>query len=155
MARISDEGWSCVTSRFTVLEMLDFEQEEEYVSMLRDQGLLLSQVRGLLGDRSQVGKGLHKRQFDSIYDQLHDGLKTRYPFLQFVHPLRGDFWDKAEEFCAGTSIGAANAIHLAALIMECDIVVTRDNDFRQIADDYIVAILPEAIESALARLNSY
>jgi len=35
----------------------------------------------------------------------------------------------------------------------CNILVTRDKDFRAIADDFIIAILPEEIDMALGKLK--
>ena len=55
-----------------------------------------------------------------------------------------------------TNIGATDAIHLAAIKeIECNILVTRDNDFRQIADEFILPILPEQINSTLRKLKNH
>lgn len=154
MKRIKTENWLCSTSRFTVLEILDVEQEEKFIENLRGQGLLLSKIRGLLGNRRQSAWGLKKRDLDEIYTKLHEVLSTEFPFITFEHPLVAEFWDKAEDYCSATNIGATDAIHLAsAVIIGCDILVTRDKDFRRIADDYILSILPEQIEGALRQLR--
>lgn len=155
MQRIKTENWLCSTSRFTVLEILDVEQEEKFIENLRAQGLLLSKIRGLLGNRRQNMWGLKKRELDEIYIKLYEVLSTEFPFITFEHPLVAELWDKAEDYCSATNIGATDAIHLAsAVIIGCDILVTRDNDFCRIADDYILSILPEQIEGALKILNT-
>lgn len=152
--RIEAEDWQCATSRYTVLELLDMEQEERFIENLRLDGLLLSQSRGLLGNRRQPKWGLQQRELDAIYIQLHDVLTTRYSFITFEHPHLPEFWDKAEEFCSATNIGAADAIHLASAIgMGCNVLVTRDKDFRRIADNYILSILPEELEKGLSKLR--
>lgn len=130
------------------------EQEEKFIENLRADGLLLSQIRGLLGNRRQTKCGLQRRELDAIYIRLHDVLTTRYSFITFEHPRLPEFWETAEEFCSATNIGTSDAIHLASAIgMGCNILATRDKDFRRIADDYIVAILPEEVEKGLSKLR--
>ena len=81
-------------------------------------------------------------------------MSQEYSFIKFEHPIDEKIWNKADDFCASTNIGATDAIHLAsAITMRCAILVTRDQDFRNIADDYILAILPEDIDKALTKLK--
>lgn len=154
MKRIEAENWICSTSRFTVLEILDVEQEEKFIENLRSEGMLLSRIRGVLGNRRQLERGLKRRELDEIYIELHDVLNDEFPFITFEHPLTEELWDKAEGYCAVTNIGATDAIHLAAAKeIGCNILVTRDNDFKRIADDFILSILPEELDSALGKLK--
>jgi len=154
MKLIESQNWLCSTSRFTVLEILDTEQEERFIENLRNDGWLLSRIRSVLGNKRQSAWGLKRRELDDIYIKLHDVLTNEFPFITFEHPLTEELWDKAEEYCSVTNIGATDAIHLAAAKeIGCNILVTRDNDFRRIADDFIVSILPEQIDHALAMMN--
>jgi len=154
MKRIETEHWQCSTSRFTALEILDVEQEEKFIENLRTEGFLLSKIRGYLGSRRQLEWGLKSRELNEIYVTLHDVLSSEFAFIEFEHPLTEELWDKAEGYCAITNIGAMDAIHLAAALeIGCNILVTRDSDFKRIADDYILSILPEQIDRALKELK--
>lgn len=156
LKRIEAEHWQCSTSRFTALEILDTEQEEKFIENLRDNGMLLSRIRGFLGNRRQLDRGLKRRELNQIYTKLYDELSENLAFITFEHPLTEELWNKAEEYCAVTNIGATDAIHLAAAKeIGCNILVTRDNDFRQIADEFILSILPEQINSALRKLKNH
>lgn len=154
MERIKAERWKCSTSRFTILEMLDIEHEQRFIDNLLIEGYLLSRVRDLLGVRRQFRWGLKTRELDEIYTKLHDELENKYDFVNFEHPTRAEAWNRADDYCATTNVSATDAIHLAlAVEIGCNILVTRDKDFRSIADDFILAILPEDIDKALAKLN--
>ena len=152
MKRIETEQWQCSTSHFTILEILDAEQEEQFIENRRAEGLLLSRIVRLLGDRRRGKYALKRNELDAIYVSLHDILTTKYSFITFERPL-ASFWDDAERFCAATNIGATDSIHLATAIgTRCDILVTRDKDFQRIANDYILAIFPENIDKVLLEL---
>lgn len=155
MKRIKSEGWLCATSRFAVLEMLDAKQEERFMNNLLDQGFTLSQVVRRLGGRRRGKLALRRKELDAIYIHLHDLLKAEFPFITFEHPHLPELWDRAEEFCAATNIGATDSIHFATAIgVGCNILVTRDPDFRLIADTYIIATHPEDIDKALEQLEA-
>ncbi|MFC2021950.1 type II toxin-antitoxin system VapC family toxin [Chloroflexota bacterium] len=152
---MEQEGWECSTSRFTILELLDIEQEDRYIQNLLNECHRLSRVRDLLGQRRQKNKGLTKRELDEVYEKLHDELRTKCSCVNYEHPINEEIWNMADDFCAATNIGAFDVIHLAsAIILNCDVLVTRDQDFRSIADDYILSIFPENIDSALTILTN-
>jgi len=152
--RITNEHWICSTSRFTILELLDVEQEEKFIENMRTEGYRLSRIRDYLGQRRQKKFGLTSRELTDVYKQLHNVLKSKCACVNFEHPINEVIWDKADDFCSITNIGSTDVIHLAsAITLECDILVTRDQDFRAIADAYIIAIFPEDINIALQKIE--
>ena len=156
--RIKNEGWKCSTSRFTVLEMLEYEQEKAFEDKLVRDGLSRSRLRDYIGRRRQAKWGLNKEELSEVWVSLNIKLANEYDFIDYEHPkgeeLWNEFWDEAEGFCAATNIGVADAIQLAfAKFMGCNILITHDQDFQSIADMYIIADLPEKIDLALAKLH--
>ena len=154
MQRIQTEKWKCITSRLTILEILDMEHEQLFIDNLLADGHLLSKVRDLLGMRRQEKWELKSRELNEIYVKLHDYLTKEFSFVDFKHPLTDSFWNKADDYCSTTNMFFADAMHLALAVESgCNILVTRDQDFRRMADDFILAILPEGIDTALAKLH--
>ncbi len=152
--RIIADGWTCSTSRFTILELLDIEQEEKFIEKRIAEGHRLSRIRDFLGQRRQKRHGLTERELIEVYKNLHNEMKSKCSCVNFEHPINEDVWDKADDFCSTTNIGATDAIHLAsAIVLKCDILVTHDQDFRDIADNYIIAVTPENIEIGLRQIN--
>ena len=147
--RISAQGWPCSTSRFTFLEMLEVKQEDQFMRNRLGEGLTLSQTVRKLGSRRWGQLALRRAALDTIYEELYAAVETKYPFVAFQRP-QSQLWDQAEEYCAATNIGAVDSIHLATAIgVGCNALVTRDSDFRLIADDYISAVFPERLEDTL------
>jgi predicted nucleic acid-binding protein len=152
--RIKAERWLCSTSRFTILELLDIEQEEKFIENKLAEGYRLSRIRDILGQRRQPKHGLTQSELIGIYKQLHYELKAECGCVDFEHPVNELVWEKADDFCSTTNIGSTDVIHLAsAMILKCDILVTRDQDFREIADNYIISVFPENIENGLRQLK--
>jgi len=152
--RIRIEHWKCITSRFTFLEMLDVEHEQRFIENLMAEGYPLSRVRDLLGTRRQKSRGLPKRDLESVIAKLYDAQHTMFSCIEFQWPVAESFWNRVDEYCAATNLAVADAMHLAfAIESEANILVSRDKDFCAIADDFIIAIPPDTIDSALAKLN--
>jgi predicted nucleic acid-binding protein len=138
--RIKNEGWKCSTSRFTVLEMLDFEQEKAFEERLVQDGVQRSRIRDYIGRRRQEKWGLDEISLGKVWQSLNAKLAGEYAFIDYEHSVGGELWDEAEKFCAATNIGAFDAIQLAfAICIGCNILVTHDQDFQPIADKYIIA----------------
>jgi hypothetical protein len=152
--RIEQEHWKCITSRFAFVEMLDIEHEECYINNKLAEGYPLSRIRGLLGNRNQKAQCLPKRDFEAVHAKLYDAQTTILSCVTFQYPTSKSFWDKVDLYCDTTEIAVADAMHLAfAKESGCNILVTRDRDFRITADDVIIAIPPEEIDIALAKMN--
>ena len=78
--------------------------------------------------------------------------KVWYIFIKFNN-IDESFWNKLDLYCDTTEIAVADAMHLAfALESGCNILVSRDKDFRITADDFIIATAPEEIDIALKKL---
>jgi predicted nucleic acid-binding protein len=152
--RIQREHWQCTTSRYTFMEMLDEGHKQRYIDNLLAEGYLLDKVRDLLGVRRQKAHELPLIDLEQVYAKLYDVQNTILSCVRFEYPKTPDYWDKADKYCATTCIDPDDAIHLAmAKESECNILVTRDKDFKAIASDYIIAIEPEEIETALKKLS--
>ena len=156
--RIKSEGWKCSTSRFTVLEMLDYEQEKRFEEKCLHQGIQRSRLRDYIGRRRQEKWGLNEAELSEVWQSLNVKLADEYAFISYEQPaekeLWDELWDEAEKFCAATNIGYTDAIQLAfAVCIGCNILVTHDQDFQPIADRYIIADLPENFDKALEKLK--
>jgi predicted nucleic acid-binding protein len=154
LARAKEEveqgNWLCSTSRWTMLELFDNMQEELFVTSLRIEGNVWSNISRKLHTRRQKEAGLKKPDLDSIWRRLQELITKDYSFIQFKYPKDVAMWDKAEDYCGGTNIGSTDAIHLAsALEIGCNILVTTDQDFLPIANNYIISVLPENIDNGL------
>jgi predicted nucleic acid-binding protein len=150
--RIITEKWECSTSRFTILELLDVKQEEKFIENRLSEGHRLSRVRDFLGQRRQNNLGLTERELVEVYKKLHTELKDKCGCVNFEHPINKKVWDLADDFCSVTNVGSTDVIHLAsAITLKCDILITRDQDFRNIADMYIVSVFPENIDTGLRK----
>ena len=154
--RIRSEGWKCSTSRFTVLEMLDYEQEKSFEEKCVGEGILRSRLRDYMGRRRQDKWGLSEAQLSDVWKSLHAKLANEYAFISYEQPadkeLWDELWDEAEKFCAATNIGYTDAIQLAfAVCIGCNILITHDQDFQPIADKYIIADLPDNLDIALEK----
>jgi predicted nucleic acid-binding protein len=137
-----------------MLELLDTEHEECFITNKQTEGYPLSRIRTMLGTRHQKAHALPKRDLEKILKMFESHNKDTFDYISFKYPVADTFWDKAEDYCNSTEISVEDALHLAlAQESECNILVTRDNDFRILADDYIIATSPEGIDIALAKLN--
>jgi len=150
-------NWLCSSSRWAVMELFDGMQEELYVDNLRLAGNLWSNVSRILHNRRQEQAGLKRPDLDSIWKQVHelttgDGVLA---FVDFKYPLTQAMWDKAEDICAQTNIGATDALHLAsALESGCNILVTTDGDFTRIANHYeIRAVRPSEVDLEIVKMS--
>jgi len=153
LKRIETEHWKCITSRFTFVEMLDIEHEEQYIKNKLADGYPLSRIRSLLGNRNQKAQCLPKRDLAEIHAKLYDAQTSLLACVKFQYPTSGSFWDKIDSYCDTTEIAVADAMHLAfAKESGCNILVTRDKDFRDVADDFIIAIPPQDIDIAITKL---
>ena len=152
MRRIAVGGWRCSTSRFTFLEMLDVKQENRFVQNRLAEGMQPSSIIRRLNERRKGKLALRKRELDTIYEQLREAVENAYPFITFQRPL-AELWNRAEVYCAA-NIGATDAIHLAtATGLACDVLVTRDEDFLVIAQQYMPTAQPEKAVKSLRELG--
>ena len=104
-------------------------------------------------ERRSKKLGLTDRQLKNLSSELRDSMSLITDCVEFLDPHK-KLWDDAEYCCIYTNIGAQDALHLAtALVVGCNILVTRDKHFRRIADDYIIATFPENILAAIRELE--
>ncbi|MFC1916790.1 type II toxin-antitoxin system VapC family toxin [Chloroflexota bacterium] len=152
---VSRGNWLCSTSRWTIIEVLDNIQEERYVEKLRIDGHLLSRIRSLLGNRRQKEAGLKLLELDKVWLTVHDYIDNNCSFISCSHPRTVKMWDKAEDYCGATNIGSTDALHLAsAVLIGCNVLVSNDQDFIAIANEYIFACHPHEVDTTISKLNS-
>jgi len=153
LQKIRDNRWKCSTSSFALLEMYDAEQLEKFVQKLHLKGYNWSQIMSRTRERRSKKLGLTDKQLQNLSSELRDSISSITDCVEFLDPYK-ELWDDAEYFCIYTNIGAQDALHLATAInVECNILVTRDRDFRRIADDYIITTSPENILTAISKLK--
>jgi predicted nucleic acid-binding protein len=134
--------------------MYDAEQLEKFVDKLRLKGYGWAQIIRRTRQRRSKKLGLTNRQLDRVSSELRDSVSLIEDFIEFIYPHKA-LWDDAEKYCYYTNIGATDAIHLAtALEVGYNILVTGDRDFRRIAEDFIIATLPENILLAIRELET-
>lgn len=154
LRKIRERNWKCSTSSFALLEMYDAEQLDKFIEKLHLKGYSWSQIMRRTSERRSKKLGLTDRQLESVSSELRDSISLIEDCIEFVYPHQ-TLWDDAERYCFYTNIGAQDAIHLAtALEAGCNILVTRDKDFLRIADDYIIATLPDNILVAIRELET-
>jgi predicted nucleic acid-binding protein len=155
LERIKNEHWVCTTSRFAFLEVLDTLHEQYFINNLLAEGQPLSQVIRVLGTRNQKAHALPLRDLEKTRSLLANYSQTLFSFISFQIPIDNTFWDKAESLVDKTPISVADAMHLAlAKVSNCNILVTRDKAFCEIANEEIIAVHPASIDEALDKLNN-
>lgn len=151
---VEQGNWLCSTSRWTIIELFDCMQEELFVKNLRIEGNLWSNISRRLHTRRQMEAGLQKPSLNSIWKKLHELITRQYSFIEFKYPKDETMWNIAEDYCGGTNIGSTDSLHLAAAIeIGCNILVTTDQDFIAIANQYIATVPPSGVDLAIAKLN--
>jgi len=154
---VKQGNWLCSTSRWTMLELLDTMQEELFVKNLRIDNMRWSHISRKLHTRRQQAAGLQKTELDSIWNTLRNKITKDYSFIEFKYPKNVAMWDEAEDICGGTNLSPEDSLHLAAAMeIGCNILVTTDQDFIAIANQYVKYIRtvpPSEVDTAIAKLN--
>ena len=120
---IDDKEWICFTSAFAFMEMIDIEQDDEFVRLSRGKGTDYSKICRERYNRTMPLSNLQdaETKFKNFFE--------KYPF---IHPvaMNNKGWDLALHITSSSSIFAPDAIHLAtAWISDCDLLITNDTHF--------------------------
>ena len=120
---IDNNGWACFASMLAFMEMIDNEQDEEYVRAMREDRM----------EYSKICRKRHQRELPpECLKEAEDGIKgffTQYPFILPVS-LNDKGWDLALHIASSSTIFAPDAVHLAAAWTSgCDLLVTNDSYF--------------------------
>jgi predicted nucleic acid-binding protein len=154
MERIESEHWKCITSRFAFLEIIDILHEKYYIDNLLAEGQPLSQVIRVMGNRNQKAHALPSRDLEKTRTLLSSYDQTLFSFISFQFPIDETFWNKVESLVDKTPLSVADAMHLAfAKVSDCNILISRDKAFCEIANEEIIAVHPASIDEALEKLN--
>lgn len=124
LEKARNEGWDCVTSAFTMMELADLEQDTIFFhnTVARKKW----DVDRFLRERKQ--KTLTKSDFDDLENYLTNVL-VRLPFLSYFN-LSGDGWELARESASRSVLSAVDSIHLAtAYSSMSELIVTNDTNF--------------------------
>lgn len=141
-------GWRLSTSQFTIMEVLDAEQDDRFFILEVTKGRTVSSVL-----RDRYKRKLSEAERKSILKKVQDFLEVRYPLIKYFH-LTDEGFNRASGLCANTNISAPDCLHLAtALEAGCDVLVTTDDHFLEEAKDYIKICKPDHIHEALTSLG--
>lgn len=120
---IDDKKWNCFTSAFAFMEMIDIEQEDEFVRFSRGKGTDYSKICRERYSRTMPLSNLQdaETKFKNFFE--------KYPFIRLVS-MNSEGWDLALHITSSSSIFAPDAIHLAtAWMSDCDLLITNDAHF--------------------------
>ena len=146
---IRERAWQAITSPFSILEMIEAKKADRWAEQLLAQGMSFYQVQRRLGERRTGGSRLRTPHLNQVYNELRTKLQPIAEIITFPAPTLS-LMNRAEDISASTNIEATDVFHLAtALEYACDILVTGDTDFVNLARDFIIAVVPERIASGL------
>lgn len=120
---IDKNKWECITSAFAFMEMIDIEQDDEFVKTQHRAGADYSKICRSRYCRNMTLPSLQNAE--STFISFHQ----QYPFIRPAS-LDERGWDLALHITSSSNIFAPDAIHLAtAWIYGCDLLVTNDSSF--------------------------
>ena len=123
ISAIDKNEWKCVASAFAFMEMIDIEQDTEFVKIKHRDGVDYSRI---CRDRYCRDMSLPDLQnAESTFSSFHQ----QYPFIRPAS-LNENGWDLALHITSSSNIFAPDAIHLATAWMHgCDLLITNDAHF--------------------------
>lgn len=149
LERIQENHWPAITSPFSVLEMLEAKKADKWAEKSLAEGMSFFQVLRRLGARRTGRSRLRPRDLAEVYRDLRAKLLPLTGIVTFPEPTPR-LLNRAEDISAATNIEATDIFHLAAALeFGCDILVTADGDFANMARDYLIAVVPESFDRAL------
>jgi len=142
------EKWFISTSPFTLMEILDVEQDDMFFQIKVSEGYTVADVLRIRRQRD-----LSKQQLDRISRRMDDKLRIAYAYIDYWE-LDPKGFDHAVELARTTNISAPDCLHLAtALEAGCDLFVTTDEFLAKEAKEYLHTSLPENVETELRNLG--
>lgn len=142
------DKWFISTSPFTLMEILDVEQDDMFFQIKVSEGHTVADVLRIRRQRD-----LSEERLDSISRRIHDRLRIAYGYIDYWE-LDSNGFDHAVELARITNITATDCLHLAtALEAGCDLLVTTDEFFAKEAQEYLPTSLPEQVETELRNLG--
>ncbi len=144
------QQWHCVTSIFAKVEALEVKQNRQFKKEKQQASW----------SDNRMKKELHKRDLSprilgNISRSLTARLKSRCEGFKEYSCLLEDGWVKAEELKRKTNLTDKDSIHLAeALVIACDLFVTRDKPLLSVAQRHIWAECPDSVIKILESVGA-
>jgi predicted nucleic acid-binding protein len=136
------------TSAFSLLELIDKEQEYTLVwHMLRD-GYSFDEILRKRSDRN-----LSEKELLEAFDKVDRVFTVQYKKHIDLYYLDNEGWDKAIELMQTLNLTARDAIHLAtALMAGCDLLVSNDQNFLKNAEKVIRVSTPDEVNNNILQV---
>ena len=135
------------TSGFTLLEVIDKEQEYAFVWRMLKEGYSFDTIL-----RKREDRDLDDKELDDCFKKM-DRL-FYIPFKKYIdfYYLQPNGWDKSVELMHKYSLRSNDAIHLASAVMAgCDFLVSSDQNLLKVASNVINVAIPEKVNEALSK----
>ncbi len=112
----------CVTSAFTMMELMDIEKEHSFFLKKIMKGLEINKILRTRNDRD-----LNTSDLNEITEQIKI-LRETYGFVELIVIIKNEGWQVAVDICNQTNISAPDSLHLASAIGSgCNFFITSDN----------------------------
>jgi predicted nucleic acid-binding protein len=123
MEQIRNKKWTCLTSTFGMMELLDNEQDDTFLTTSLSKRKEFNEIF-----RTRFNRELEGAEFEQVRKTINNFLMT-YPHIKFVN-IDNEGWKLALEISSNSNIFAPDAIHLAAAwTNDADLLITSDKHF--------------------------
>ncbi len=138
-----------VTSHFAIFEVLDLEAQDKFIFKELKNKKAFDEIRRNLRNRN-----LTKKELENIYKKIRKNLFYIDIPLK-LHYLSVNGWDYSLKFLMKTiNLESKDVLHLASAIeARCDVLITKDEIFKQNAKELIPAMTPKEFLKNLKELN--
>jgi len=117
--------WSCVTSIFAIMELIDIEQEDRFLH--KKAFIEKWSLDKIFTSRKQ--RDLTTKEFSEVDKYIREFTERNYKFIK-LEGLTDEGWSLAIYMATNSNLNAADVIHLVtAWQAGCSIIVTRDEFF--------------------------
>ena len=149
---VREQQFQVLASPFGILEMIEAKKTDRWAESMLERGFTVLQISRRMGSRRSGPTALTSEQFAQVYTEIREVLRGELGVVEFPEPTP-DLMNLAEDICAGTTLAAADSLHLAtALHFGCQLLVSSDSDLVRTARDYIDAIPPDGFRNAVENL---
>jgi len=137
------------TSAFSLLELIDKEQEYTFIWRMIKDGYSFDEIL-----RGRKNKNLKEFDLIEAVEKIDRVFVKQYKKCVDFYYLEDDGWDKAIELMQTINLTSEDAIHLASALMAgCDLLVSNDQHFLENAKKVIPACSPENAEQLLKKMG--
>lgn len=122
LLKIREQKWSCVTSVFTFMEILDIEKDDVFFHKKVRQGWDINKII-----RGRTSKELTDTELEECIEPLTIFSKEKFVTLL---ELDQEGWNTALGASMNSTLSSADAVHFAvAYESGCSLIITNDDDF--------------------------